>query len=78
MLVQVFSTMSSAATSAGTKLTHVHKKVNISDTHVAWEHEQFSRKRILSGTISRYRLPLGLETLNLGPLHPGHTSKQIP
>ncbi len=38
----------------GVALNLVHKKINISDPVVAFEHEQFSRKRILAVTLSRH------------------------
>eukprot|EP00163_Fabomonas_tropica_P023290 TRINITY_DN40585_c0_g1_i1.p1 TRINITY_DN40585_c0_g1~~TRINITY_DN40585_c0_g1_i1.p1 ORF type:complete len:538 (+),score=181.25 TRINITY_DN40585_c0_g1_i1:136-1749(+) len=36
----------------------VHKKINISNPLVSWEHEQFSRKRVVGGTLSHYATPL--------------------
>jgi hypothetical protein len=30
-----------------------HKKINISNSRVAWEHEQFSRQRITAATLSQ-------------------------
>lgn len=35
----------------------VHRKINISDPQVYWQHEQFSRKRIVSATLSSSRTP---------------------
>jgi len=53
-LSKLFGTLSSVGAGMDVKVSHVHKKVNISDTTVNWEHEQFSRKRILAGTLSRH------------------------
>jgi len=35
----------------------VHKKINISSPYINWQHEQFSRKRILSATLSARKEP---------------------
>jgi len=56
-LNKFFGTLSSVAAGMDVKVSHVHKKINISDTSVSWEHEQFSRKRILSATLSRHPSP---------------------
>lgn len=32
----------------------MHKKINISDPSIAWEHEVFARKRIPAATISHF------------------------
>jgi hypothetical protein len=54
---KIFSTFSSVAAEMNIPLEHVHKKINISDTTVYWEHEQFSRKRILAATLSGQSKP---------------------
>jgi hypothetical protein len=43
-----------AGATAGVEVELVHKKINISDPNIAWEHEVFSRKRIPAGTISHF------------------------
>jgi hypothetical protein len=45
-------TFSETAKQLGVDFNIVQKKINISDSSVQWEHEQFSRKKILAGTIS--------------------------
>ena len=35
----------------------VHKKINVSNPDIDWEHEQFSRKRIVGGTLSELDKP---------------------
>jgi hypothetical protein len=32
----------------------VQKKINISSSEVMWQHEQFSRKKIVAGTLSHF------------------------
>lgn len=52
-VASLFGTMQSAAADAGVPLQLVHKKINISDPDISWEHELFSRKRVLAATLSR-------------------------
>jgi hypothetical protein len=54
---KIFSTFSAVAAEMNIPLEHVHKKINISDNTVYWEHEQFSRKRMLSATLSGLSKP---------------------
>jgi hypothetical protein len=35
----------------------VPKKINISNPDIDWEHEQFSRKKIVAATLSHYTSP---------------------
>ena len=32
----------------------VHRKINISEPVISWEHELFSRKRVMAATLSKY------------------------
>jgi len=48
-----------------------HRKINISHPDVFWEHEQFSRKRIISGTLSHRSSP------HLPYARPGLLDKEI-
>lgn len=54
---KVYNNFAKAAQSLSVPLTLVHKKINISDPEIYWEHELFSRKRILSATISNLPEP---------------------
>ncbi|KAJ7981200.1 Nicalin [Quillaja saponaria] len=49
---QIFEGFSSVAEELGFKVSLKHKKINISNSRVAWEHEQFSRLRVTAATIS--------------------------
>ncbi|GAB4859805.1 hypothetical protein Ancab_011285 [Ancistrocladus abbreviatus] len=49
---QIFEGFSEVAGELGFKVDLKHKKINISDPRVAWEHEQFSRLRITAATLS--------------------------
>lgn len=49
---QIFEGFSSVAEELGVKVSLKHKKINISNPRVAWEHEQFSRLRVTAATIS--------------------------
>lgn len=49
---QVFESLSSVAEDIGINIGIKHKKINISNSRVAWEHEQFSRARITAITLS--------------------------
>eukprot|EP00943_MAST-04B_sp_MAST-4B-sp1_P003818 g3818.t1 len=39
----------------GINFRSVHKKINLTNPVLAWEHEQFSLKQIVSGTLSHYK-----------------------
>ncbi|XP_012087669.1 nicalin-1 [Jatropha curcas] len=49
---QIFEGFSSVAKELGVEVGLKHKKINISNPRVAWEHEQFSRLRVTAATIS--------------------------
>ncbi|XAR60164.1 hypothetical protein NMG60_11033421 [Bertholletia excelsa] len=49
---QLFEGFSEAAEELGFKVGLKHKKINISNSRVAWEHEQFSRLRVTAATLS--------------------------
>ncbi|KAM7274128.1 hypothetical protein ACFE04_028792 [Oxalis oulophora] len=49
---QIFEGLSDVAKSLGVEVGLKHKKINISNSRVAWEHEQFSRMRVTAATIS--------------------------
>ncbi|XP_008799665.2 nicalin-like [Phoenix dactylifera] len=49
---QVHKSLSDVAKELGVTIGIKHKKINISDPRVAWEHEQFSRLRITAVTLS--------------------------
>ncbi|KAL9252189.1 BOS complex subunit ncln-like protein [Drosera capensis] len=49
---QIFEGFSDVAGDLGFKVDLKHKKINISNPRVAWEHEQFSRLRITALTLS--------------------------
>ena len=48
-LLQIFN---QTALRMGISLTMVHKKINVSSTEVAWEHEAFAYKKIVAATLS--------------------------
>ncbi|XP_077235683.1 M28 Zn-peptidase nicastrin isoform X2 [Tasmannia lanceolata] len=49
---QVFESFSDVAEELGVNIGIKHKKINISNPRVAWEHEQFSRLRVTAVTLS--------------------------
>ncbi|KAF4374122.1 hypothetical protein F8388_012113 [Cannabis sativa] len=49
---QIFEGFSNVAEELGVKVGLKHKKINISNPRVAWEHEQFSKLRVTAATIS--------------------------
>ncbi|KAL6527942.1 hypothetical protein OROMI_029753 [Orobanche minor] len=50
---QIFEGFSSVSEELGLKVGLKHKKINISNPRVAWEHEQFSRLRVTAATLSK-------------------------
>lgn len=52
-----YSAVASASELAGLMLTESQKKVNVTSTHVAWEHEHFSKRRLLAATLSGKSTP---------------------
>ncbi|KAI3994447.1 hypothetical protein MKX01_012704 [Papaver californicum] len=65
---QVFEGFSDVAADLGVKVGVKHKKINISNSRVAWEHEQFSRARITAATLSELSVAPGLLE-SFGGLH---------
>ncbi|KAH9659711.1 Nicalin [Citrus sinensis] len=49
---QIFEGFTNVAEELGFKVGLKHKKINISNPRVAWEHEQFSRLRVTAATLS--------------------------
>ncbi|KAI3683281.1 hypothetical protein L1987_83784 [Smallanthus sonchifolius] len=49
---QIFEGLSNVAEELGLKVGLKHKKINVSNSRVAWEHEQFSRLRVTAATLS--------------------------
>ncbi|GLT63897.1 hypothetical protein SLA2020_364270 [Shorea laevis] len=49
---QIFEGFSEVAEELGVSVGLKHKKINISNPRVAWEHEQFSRLRVTAATLS--------------------------
>ncbi|KAG5629238.1 hypothetical protein H5410_000955 [Solanum commersonii] len=49
---QIFQGFSTVAEELGLQVGLKHKKINISNPRVAWEHEQFSRLRVTAATLS--------------------------
>ncbi|GAV85935.1 Nicastrin domain-containing protein [Cephalotus follicularis] len=50
---QIFDGLSNVAEVLGLEVGLKHKKINISNPRVAWEHEQFSRLRVTAATLSK-------------------------
>ncbi|XP_009123309.1 nicalin-1 [Brassica rapa] len=54
---QIFEGFSNVAEDLGFQVSLKHKKINISNSRVAWEHEQFSRLRVTAATVSELLTP---------------------
>ncbi|KAG2328026.1 hypothetical protein Bca4012_037067 [Brassica carinata] len=54
---QIFEGLSNVAEDLGFQVALKHKKINISNSRVAWEHEQFSRLRVTAATLSGLPTP---------------------
>ncbi|KAI3930246.1 hypothetical protein MKW92_030599 [Papaver armeniacum] len=65
---QLYEGFSDVAADLGVKVGVKHKKINISNSRVAWEHEQFSRARITAATLSELSVSPGLLE-SFGGLH---------
>ncbi|XP_071721130.1 uncharacterized protein [Rutidosis leptorrhynchoides] len=64
---QIFKGLSNVANELGLKVGLKHKKINISNPRVAWEHEQFSRLRVTAATLSGLSVAPGLLENTGGP-----------
>ncbi|XP_024982768.1 nicalin-1 [Cynara cardunculus var. scolymus] len=49
---QIYEGLSDVAEELGLEVGLKHKKINVSNSRVAWEHEQFSRLRVTAATLS--------------------------
>lgn len=56
----LYNTFTSTAAELAIPFEVVHRKINISNPTVFWQHEQFSRKRIVAATLSSSREPATL------------------
>ncbi len=54
---EFFDILQTVSKRFGVSSDFVHKKIRIDDASVPWQHEQFSKKRIASATISRFAEP---------------------
>ncbi|KAL1205486.1 hypothetical protein V5N11_026672 [Cardamine amara subsp. amara] len=54
---QIFEGFSNVAEDLGFQVALKHKKINISNSRVTWEHEQFSRLRVTAATLSELSTP---------------------
>ncbi|KAJ6395482.1 hypothetical protein OIU77_020684 [Salix suchowensis] len=54
---QIFEGFSTVAEELGIEVSLKHKKINISNPRVAWEHEQFSRLRVTAATLTELSAP---------------------
>jgi len=54
---QIFDDFSDTFSEMERPFSIVHKKINISNPIISWEHEQFSRKRIVAATVSHFGEP---------------------
>ncbi|PWA78790.1 nicalin [Artemisia annua] len=54
---QIFEGLSNVAEELGVTVGLKHKKINVSNSRVAWEHEQFSRLRVTAATLSGLSAP---------------------
>ncbi|XP_073003240.1 uncharacterized protein [Typha latifolia] len=57
---QIYESFSDVAKEMGVTLGIKHKKINVSNSRVAWEHEQFSRFRVTAATLSELSAPTEL------------------
>ncbi|GKD19290.1 nicalin-1-like protein isoform X2 [Tanacetum coccineum] len=54
---QIFEGLSNVAEEVGLTVGLKHKKINVSNSRVAWEHEQFLRLRVTTATLSGLSAP---------------------
>jgi len=56
---KIYDAFTNTAAKMNISFEIVHKKINIAQPEVYWEHEQFSRKRVVAGTLSHKSTPAG-------------------
>ena len=54
---KVLNAFSVAAKRVGVDFETVHKKINLVEPQLSWEHEQFALRQIVSATVSRFATP---------------------
>lgn len=54
-VARFYGALNTTAELTETPLEYVKKKVNIADPYVPWEHENFSRRKVVAGTVSSLR-----------------------
>eukprot|EP00258_Populus_trichocarpa_P038274 XP_024454293.1 nicalin-1-like [Populus trichocarpa] len=57
LIKQIFEGFSTVAEELGIEVSLKHKKINISNPRVAWEHEQFSKLRVTAATLTGLSAP---------------------
>jgi len=56
-IIKLYNNFNKTASSMKIPFQIIHKKINISNPDIDWEHEQFSRKRIVAATLSHLNAP---------------------
>ena len=54
---KLYSLFNSTAKNMGIKLNYIKKKVFLTENYVPWQHEQFSKRKIISATLSTLSTP---------------------
>lgn len=73
ILKQMFDSLSDVAKEIGVRVGIKHTKINISNPRVSWEHEQFSKVRVIAATLSELFIAPELFK-NTGGLHDTRSS----
>jgi len=53
-ILRLYNQFQHTANESGVSFDLIHKKINLADPEIYWQHEQFSRKRVLSATVSHH------------------------